>query len=143
MSQKEDCFHLGVKALISNKNKQVLLLKRAHPSKQTDWDIPGGRIQKGESLLEALLREVREETGFAHLDDIRPFGMFLTNIRIPVQGGNVGLVFKVFHCQLSEAVDPILSEEHSGFEWLDPKEAALHLSVQYPEEFLTSFKLYF
>ena len=42
----------------------MLLLERHHPSKKMYWDIPGGRVEKGESLIETLMREVKEETGF-------------------------------------------------------------------------------
>lgn len=64
MGRKEDCFHLGVKALIFNEKNKMLLLERHHPSKKMYWDIPGGRLLRGESLIETLIREVKEETGF-------------------------------------------------------------------------------
>lgn len=138
MDQKEDCFHLGVKALIFNEKNKILLLERHHPSKKTYWDIPGGRLQRGESLIETLTREVKEETGFEKISDIRPFTMLLTTIRIPTHEGDVGLIFSVFHCKILGVANPILSEEHTNFEWFDPKEAAQKLSAQYPNEFLAN-----
>jgi len=42
---------------------QVLLVKRANPPLQGSWSLPGGSVELGESLAEALAREVREETG--------------------------------------------------------------------------------
>jgi len=42
---------------------QVLLIKRAQPPLQGAWSLPGGRVELGETLLEALAREVFEETG--------------------------------------------------------------------------------
>ena len=47
-----DTFHVGVKALIFNPNGKLLLLERDHPLKQLYWDLPGGRLQKGESLID-------------------------------------------------------------------------------------------
>ncbi|MGA8165108.1 MAG: NUDIX hydrolase [Waddliaceae bacterium] len=141
MDRKEDCFHLGVKALIFNKNNEMLLLERHHPSKKMYWDIPGGRVQRGEPLMETLMREVKEETGFDQINSIRPFTMVLTNIRIPIHESDVGLIFSIFHCKILETATPILSEEHVGFEWLDPKEAAQKLSAQYPSEFLSNLAL--
>jgi 8-oxo-dGTP pyrophosphatase MutT (NUDIX family) len=141
MDRKEDCFHLGVKALIFNERNKVLLLERQHPSKKMYWDIPGGRLQRGESLVETLMREVKEETGFEEISGIRPFTMLFTNIRIPVHEGDVGLIFSIFYCKILGISDPILSEEHIGFDWLDPKEAAQKLGTQYPNEFLANLAL--
>lgn len=141
MDRKEDCFHLGVKALIFNEKNKMLLLERHHPSKKMYWDIPGGRVQRGESLIETLMREVKEETGFERISSIRPFTMLFTDIRISIHESDVGLIFSIFHCRILEAPNPILSEEHVSFEWLDPKEAAQKLSPQYPAEFISNLAL--
>jgi acetyl-CoA carboxylase carboxyl transferase subunit beta len=42
---------------------QVLLIVRGHEPAQGLWSLPGGGVEAGESLEEALVREVREETG--------------------------------------------------------------------------------
>ena len=42
---------------------RVLLIRRAHPPRQGEWSLPGGKVELGESLIEAVRREVREETG--------------------------------------------------------------------------------
>ena len=41
----------------------VLLVKRAFPPRAGEWSLPGGRLELGESLVEGVRREVREETG--------------------------------------------------------------------------------
>ncbi len=41
----------------------VLLVKRAYPPRQGEWSLPGGQLELGESLVEGVRREVREETG--------------------------------------------------------------------------------
>ena len=41
---------------------RLLLVQRAHPPAAGEWSIPGGRVEPGETLAEALVREVREET---------------------------------------------------------------------------------
>lgn len=42
---------------------EVLLVRRAKPPRQGHWSIPGGAQHVGETVAEAALREVREETG--------------------------------------------------------------------------------
>ena len=54
----EDCFHLGMKALIQRSDGKVLLLKQSKQKNNNLWDLPGGRIQRNESVLDALRREI-------------------------------------------------------------------------------------
>ena len=51
------------------RDDKVLLIKRGNPPRQGDWSLPGGKQNVGETIIEAALREGREETG---LTDIVP-----------------------------------------------------------------------
>lgn len=53
---------LGVGAVVL-KGDHVLLIKRGRPPRVGDWSLPGGRVELGETVQSAVLREVREETG--------------------------------------------------------------------------------
>ncbi|GAB4351724.1 MAG: hypothetical protein Kow0060_01170 [Methylohalobius crimeensis] len=54
---------VGVSALIFDRRGRVLLIRRARPPARGKWHAPGGRLEAGEALTSAVLREVREETG--------------------------------------------------------------------------------
>jgi 8-oxo-dGTP diphosphatase len=42
---------------------RLLLIRRGHGPAAGNWSLPGGRVEFGETMAEALVREVREETG--------------------------------------------------------------------------------
>jgi len=44
---------------------EVLLVKRGKPPRLGEWSIPGGRQEMGETIAQAALRELAEETGVA------------------------------------------------------------------------------
>ena len=55
---------VGVGAVIVEQNR-VLLIRRGQPPLLGEWSLPGGVLECGETLREAVVREAREETGLA------------------------------------------------------------------------------
>ena len=45
------------------KDGRALIVKRAHEPRKGEWSIPGGRVELGETLEDAVKRELKEETG--------------------------------------------------------------------------------
>lgn len=45
------------------KGEQFLLIRRGHAPRQGSWSLPGGHQELGETVQQAAIREVREETG--------------------------------------------------------------------------------
>ncbi|MCY3857653.1 MAG: NUDIX domain-containing protein [Gammaproteobacteria bacterium] len=55
----------AVRALILSDTNEVLLLRMAHPTRGSEfWLLPGGGVRSNEDPVDALRREVWEETGF-------------------------------------------------------------------------------
>jgi 8-oxo-dGTP diphosphatase len=54
-----------VGAVVLDPTGRLLVVQRANPPAAGQWSIPGGRVEPGESALDAVVREVREETGLA------------------------------------------------------------------------------
>lgn len=136
---QEKLFQIGVKALITNDKDEILLLDSGewHLKHQTQhWDIPGGRIQEGHTVLETLQREVEEETGIKEVIEPQFFTAAMSNFKdIPVDGHQVGLLLMVYKVKIPKNSEIKLSHEHSGYEWVSSKEAAERLAYKYPPEF--------
>jgi 8-oxo-dGTP diphosphatase len=73
-----------VGAVITDGHGRLLLIKRGHEPGAGLWSLPGGRIEPGESDAEALVREMREETGL----EVEP-GPLLGAVQRPAGDGGV------------------------------------------------------
>ena len=73
-----------VGAVIKDDRGRLLLIKRGHAPGAGLWSLPGGRIEPGETDAEALVREMREETGL----EIEA-GQLIGTVRRPAQDGAV------------------------------------------------------
>lgn len=63
--------HVAV-GVIKNTNNQILIAKRADDAHQGGlWEFPGGKIENGESVLDALKREFKEEVDI-NINDAEP-----------------------------------------------------------------------
>jgi 8-oxo-dGTP diphosphatase len=71
-----------VGAVIKDDQGRLLLIKRGHEPGAGLWSLPGGRIEPGETDAQALVREMREETGL-----VVEAGPLLGSVRRPAPGG--------------------------------------------------------
>lgn len=140
----EDTFHLGLKALLRNKEGKILLLKENSlvwkKPMEPFWDIPGGRINRGENIETALRREVFEEAGINEFIIGERLHFVFAKQRIPVGDSDVGVILSAYICEASDDVEVKLSEEHLEAGWFTPQEASHLLQIRYPEEFTEQIK---
>jgi 8-oxo-dGTP diphosphatase len=73
-----------VGAVIKDDRGRLLLIKRGHAPGSGLWSLPGGRIEPGETDAEALVREMREETGL-----MIEAGQLIGTVRRPARDGGV------------------------------------------------------
>jgi molecular chaperone GrpE len=105
--------------------KEILLLKRSKKSfNPGKWDLPGGTLEKGETLEEALLREIEEETGLeVETGEILGTAEFSKEAK-QFKDEKRGLRFLAY----CENVEVEISNEHQDFGWFSFGEALKKLS---------------
>lgn len=90
----------------------------------SNWDFPKGRVEKNETIMQAALRELEEETGLC-IDDIKLLGLVAPIVHYKNKK-------KIAHYFLAERIsdlDPYLpinpdlgKPEHDDFSWLNLSE---------------------
>jgi len=63
MKRGKDFIGVGVGAVLINMNEEILLLLRKKSPEVGCWTIPGGTVEFGETIEDAILRELKEELG--------------------------------------------------------------------------------
>ena len=108
---------LGVGALIfSDSDHKILLAERGGPPLQGQWSLPGGVVEVGETLLEALHREVLEETGL-RVTGARFFEVFERIIRDATGEPEYHYVLIDYLCSVAPG-DPCAADDVSKCAWV-------------------------
>ena len=71
LNQHQRILRPATRAIVT-KGQNILLL---HTERYRDYSLPGGGVDHGESLQQALIRELTEETGAREIDNITPYGL--------------------------------------------------------------------
>ena len=93
----------------SKKTHRFLFLLRNDDKNPSYWGIPGGKIEKDETLFEGIERECMEEINYFPKEaKLIPIQKFVNNT----------FVYHTFYCAVKEEFLPILNEEHCGYSWV-------------------------
>ena len=101
----------AVKALIE-KDGRILIMKMTGSQ---SYELPGGRMEFGETAEQTLVREVLEETGLT----VKPVRVLDTWNLVRQDYQFTGIIYL---CALREERAVTLSEEHDSFMWAHPDE---------------------
>lgn len=118
-------FGLGVIICIFNRDfSKIFLLKRNKAKRdlnKADWGNPGGRVEWGEKLAEACVREVKEESGI----DLNPKQLKLLSIKEITENPiapTVHFLQFIYATKINQTEEIILNEESEDYKWFDLKE---------------------
>ncbi len=106
---------------IEDGNRLLFLHRQENKSQGNLWGIPGGKIEKNETPLQAVIREIKEETGYDFSN--QPI-QFLKTVYIEYNEKD-HFVYHMFRVKMP--FDPgavkINFKEHKGFTWLTVDDA--------------------
>jgi 8-oxo-dGTP pyrophosphatase MutT (NUDIX family) len=134
----EQIFQVASKALIRNESGAIFMVHIPEwGHNPAHWDLPGGRVDPGETFLETLNRELIEEIGVPYVGKPKQLMGMLTNITIPVGDDLVPLVFMIYEVTVADVGKIKLSEDtrEDKVGWFLPKDAAKHMSIKFSPEF--------
>jgi 8-oxo-dGTP pyrophosphatase MutT (NUDIX family) len=84
---------------------------RDDPRHPNTWGLPGGKIESGESIMDAIIRECQEELGsMPEYLKLVPLEKFTTV--------DSGFAYHTFFCSVDNEFQPTLNDEHTGYAWL-------------------------
>jgi len=124
MSDKHAWSKISQDIVLKNEKGEVLILKHTKSGK---WLLPGGRLNQGETWLEGLRREVKEEIG---ADNFHITGV----IRIADWADKGEPHYGVFFIgSIPSNTRIVLSPEHTEYTWVKDKEDIKKLTFCHPD----------
>ena len=111
------------RCVVLDKTGKILLIQRALGDKYDpgQWEFPGGKLEEGQDLSNALEREVLEETGLVVLPLTR---IAYVESQLNMSGKYKGYTYVVIIGVAKHTYGKVvLSDEHASYKWVTEKEA--------------------
>lgn len=124
-----------VGAVIFNPEGKILICRARKWNNK--YVIPGGHIEVGEKIEDALRREIREETGLS-IYDIKLISL-KENIPSPEYHKNQHFIFIDFVCK-TDSSEVILNKEAQEFKWISLEEIDNYDLCSFTKELLTELR---
>ncbi|XP_037872984.1 uncharacterized protein LOC101736710 isoform X3 [Bombyx mori] len=115
--------NLGVGALVFNRKNQMLAISEKH-YEYPHWKLPGGYVEKGEDIVDAAIREVKEETGV----DVSFLSLITLRHSHNMMYGNSDIYLLLMMNAISDEIT-LSQREVKDCKWMDIKEYTTHPHV--------------
>ena len=126
-----------VSCFLEHDGKMLLLLRQDHKPQGNTWGVPAGKVEEGETALEAMVRELREETGYV-ADTLSPTFFKTTYVRYD----EYDYVYHIYNLALDKAHEPVIdSKAHKAFEWVTPS-ASLEKELIQHQDFCINLRYF-
>jgi 8-oxo-dGTP diphosphatase len=110
---------IGVTAFIVKENKLLIVRRSKNEFFLPEYyEMPGGKVEFGESLEDALLREVKEETGL-EIKVVKPYATFSY---LSDDGGRHTVDVQFIVEAVNEPDNVKISSAHDEFKWIKKEE---------------------
>lgn len=116
----ENTIRIAVRAVLYKEDGTFLAVRRLATATQRPlhWEHPGGKLEFGENPFEAIIREVKEETGLVIQDP-----QILTAVSgITEVSGNHAWISIAYKIKVPEQIVTISTNEHNEYRWVTPNE---------------------
>ena len=108
-----------VSCFVEAEGKILLLHRHDNRPQGNTWAVPAGKVEKEESIHEAIAREIHEELSLEIEKDKLAFSM-TTYVKYP----EYDFIYHIFSTSLENIPEIILNpNEHKNYFWITPKEA--------------------
>lgn len=102
-----------VAALIWEENRFLICQRPAHKARGLMWEFVGGKVEPGETMEEALIRECWEELDITvAVDDLF--------MQVVHEYPDIHIRLSLFHAHIAQGIPQLL--EHNALQWITPAE---------------------
>jgi 8-oxo-dGTP diphosphatase len=117
MGVNPDIFPRPAALAIVPRDGKVLLVRRANPPDPGKWGFPGGKIEWGETVAQAAIRELAEETG-VRAEALHALDVLDTIVRGPDGALAFHYVLVAFLCRYLDG-EPVANDDVHEAGWFD------------------------
>ncbi len=108
-----------VSCFVEHDGEILLLHRQDHKPEGDTWGVPAGKTNAGEKIIEAMIRELREETGLRLPSSrLSYFG------KVFVKYPDYDFIYHIYHTKLNQRRKVAINhKEHKNFGWISPENA--------------------